>query len=329
MKRSALLLFAALAVLSETKDKKAKIGPTGGIATPGIQIPFASLKPEATVALAAPASSLLFSRDLLAAAPAQILRIATKENKILDPWAAEESLCGGMVSAFGHVWAPACGKNLILKLDPKTGKAVNRLEIGAQAGGRTIAATGDSIWAITDAKGTLSRIDPETNSVVAEIKVAPDCVDLVYEAEALWAACPAQNRVLRIDAKTNVVSHRIEAATEPVALAFANASLYVLGRKDGKISQIDPKTNKATTAIETKVTGVGGSLAAGEGFLWLSQPGFPLTKIDDKNSKVVQQFWGEGAGAIQFAAGSIWLAPAGKPQLLRIDPKRVALTLAE
>ncbi len=320
-----LLGVLALAAAKE----KGKVVPTGGIATPGIQIPFANLKSEAVITLDGPASALLFAQNLLATQGAKIARIDTKTNKTLEAWTATEGLCGGLASAFGALWVPSCGKNSILKIDTKSGKTSNTLEFGAQAGEQTIAASSDSVWAITDSKGTLSRIDPKEHTVVAEFRLATGCNALAYEAEAIWATCPAENRVLRVDPKTNVVTQRIEAAAEPIAMAFAEGTLYVLGKKEGKISKIDPKTNKVTGTIETKVSGAQASMAFGEGYLWLSQPGFPLTKIDIKNDKVVQQFFGEGAGTLKFAAGALWLAPTGKPEVKRIDPKRVAATLAD
>jgi hypothetical protein len=42
--------------------------------------------------------------------------------------------------------------------------------------------------------------------------------------------------------------------------------------------------------------------------VWVTSPGFPLTRIDPKDEKVVQQFYGEGGGAIAVGQGWIWLA---------------------
>lgn len=320
-----LLGVMALAAVKE----KGKVVPVGGITVPGIQIPFANLKAEAVVTLDGPAGALLFAQNLLATQGAKIARIDTKGNKALEAWSAAEGLCGGLANAFGSLWAPSCGKNSLLKIDTKSGKTSNTLEFGAQAGDQTIVASSDSIWAITDAKGTLSRIDPKEHNVVAEFRLATGCNALAFEADAIWATCPAENRVLRIDTKSNLVKERIEVASEPIAMAFAEGTLFVLGKKEGKISKIDPKTNKVTGTIETKVSGAVGTMAFGDGYLWLSQTGFPLTKIDVKNDKVMQQFYGDGAGTLKFAAGSLWLATTGKPEVKRIDPKRVAATLAE
>jgi streptogramin lyase len=324
------LLVLSAQVPAQGKDlQKGKLPAPAGISTPGIQIPFSKLKIEATAALPEEASQLMFARDVLAVAGKQIARIETKANRPLEAWPADAPLCGGMVSAFGHLWAPACDKNAILKLDARTGKVKKLLEVGAHSGALTVAATKDSIWAITDARGTLSRIDPQEDAVVAEIRIPTDCSTLLYASDALWASCPETNRVLRIDDQVNVVKERLETVDAPGALLFGEGTLFVYGQKEGKIAKLDPKTNKVTGKIETLVPGSAASMVLGDGHLWLSQKGFPLTKINTKDEKVVQQFRGEGAGMLLFASESLWLAPAGKKELLRIDPKRVAVTLAD
>ena len=63
---------------------------------------------------------------------------------------------------------------------------------------------------LTDARGTLSRIDPVENLVVAEFRVYADCNTLMFGETALWLTCPAENRVLRVDPQTNLVDKSIE-----------------------------------------------------------------------------------------------------------------------
>jgi streptogramin lyase len=100
--------------------------------------------------------------------------------------------------------------------------------------------------------------------------------------------------------------------------------------KDGKIDRIDPKTNKVSKTIETGVSGsASGGLAFGGGWLWVTLPGFPISRIDPKDEKVVQQFRGPGGGAIFFGQGSVWLTNVQEGTLWRIDPKRIVATLAE
>jgi virginiamycin B lyase len=95
------------------------------------------------------------------------------------------------------------------------------------------------------------------------------------------------------------------------------------------LERIDPKTDKVIKTIELGVPGAEGSIAIGQGSVWVSQAGFPLTRIDPATDKVVQQFWGEGGGLVHFGLNSLWLGKVGGDKLWRVDPKRVAATLAE
>jgi virginiamycin B lyase len=97
------------------------------------------------------------------------------------------------------------------------------------------------------------------------------------------------------------------------------------------VERIDPKTNKVIKTIELSVPHAGGNIAFGEGYVWVTQTGFPLTRIDPQTEKerVVQQFWGEGGGLMTIASGAIWLSNTGQGTVSRLDPKRVIATLAE
>ena len=152
---------------------------------------------------------------------------------------------------------------------------------------------------------------------------------MLFAENALWITCPKDGKVLRVNATTNLVVNRVDTSAEPVALAAGEGSVWAFCKTEGKIARIDPKTNKAGATIELKTPGLAGELTFGEGFLWASAPGYPVMRIDPATDKVVQQFAGDGGGAIYFAAGSIWI-PNLKPKTVsRFDPKRIKATLAE
>lgn len=319
-----------LVFLSALGACAAEVSPLKGVKTPGVQIPFASLKAEMEFEAAAPASIVSADGIVFAnAAKDGLVRVDTraKEKKLADPISGLKGVCGGVVSAFGSLWAGSCDGKSVTRIDAKSAKVTETLAVGMGSARVAIAATADSIWALTDNRGTVSRIDPQQNAVVAEFRVYADCGSLVFGEGALWMACPAEGRVLRIDPQTNLVDKSIEVAAQPEALAIGEGSVWALCAKEGKIDRIDPKTNKVAKTVELGTGATGGSIAAGEGSVWVSAAGFPLTRIDPGTEKVVQQFFGGEAGAIQAAAGSVWLAQPAK--VVRFDPKRIAATLAE
>jgi streptogramin lyase len=290
------------------------------------------LKAEAEIAIDAPVETFYVAADaayLAGKSKSEILPIDLKTNKPDAALAGFNKPCGNMVSAFGSVWVANCGEAKIHRMTAKTKKITASVDVPTMAAAHAVAATPDSVWVLSDEKTTLTRIDPDTNGVVAEVRLPAACNSVLFAETALWVTCPKDNKLLRIDALTNLVDKRIDVPAQPIAAAAGESSIWVLSKTDGKITRIDPKTNKATATIELGTPGLDGDLAFGEGYLWASQPGFPVVRIDPTSDKVAQQFAGPGGGVMYVGAGSVWI-PNLKPNTLsRFDPKRIKATLAD
>jgi YVTN family beta-propeller protein len=319
--------------------KKTPWPPKTGVKTPGVQIPIINLKPEAEISLPAPAGSFLFTTDqvlITISGMDQIVRVEGRTNKTLEPFSGIAKPCGGLANAFRNLWVVSCGSKGVARLETATGKSVAAIDAGSGTAPLGIVSSPDSIWVLTDDKTTLTRIDPDTNSVVSEVRLPASCRSISFADSSIWTVCPGEKRVIRINPQTNLVTARIEVTPEPVSLAFGGAtpaenSIWVLSRKEGKVARIDPKTNKVIATIDLGFTNADGNLAFGDGFVWVTAPGFPITKISAQleKEKVVQQFAGDGGGMIQFGLNSVWLMNTSYSNVWRIDPKRVAATFAE
>jgi virginiamycin B lyase len=326
-------IFSAV-LFSAAKPKNAPpAGPAKGVKTPGVQIPFTNLKAEATIPAAGKPAWIYFAAGgpgaIYFPGPDKLEKVDAKSNKPGDPASGLKKPCGGMVSAFGSLWAPTCGDGSLQRLDAKTMKVTATIATGTADALGSIAASSDSVWMLTDNKATLSRIDPDQNAVSGEFRLPAGCRSLTFAENALWIACPALNKVLKINPATNNVDKRIEVAANPISIAAGQGSIWVLGGKDGKIDRIDPKTDKVIKTIDLLAPAVDGAVAFGEGYLWVTMPGFPLTRIDVASETVAQQFWGEGGGAILTSPGALWLTNLNNGTISRIDPKLVLATLAE
>ena len=99
-----------------------------GIKTPGVQIPFTELKPEAELAVAP--QWLAFTDAPLAADEKGIYKIDAKKNELGDAVAALGKPCGGAVSAFTSRWIPTCADGALVRLDPKTWKTTATIAVG-------------------------------------------------------------------------------------------------------------------------------------------------------------------------------------------------------
>lgn len=309
--------------------KKGKSAPVAGVKTPGVQIPAASLKPEAEIAAV---SEALVSSDSVYVVDSSkniVLKVDAKSSKVGEGLTGFKKPCGGIVNAFGSLWVPNCGDGTLARADGKGNKITATIPVSMAPGNQAIASSPDSIWLLTDERTTLARLDPEGNKLVAESRLPAGCNSLVYGEGALWVSCPKEDKVLRIDPNTNLVVNGIEIAGQPTASTAGEGSIWVFCQKEGKVARIDPKTNKVTATVELNLPNSRGSMAAGEGSIWVSVPGFPVSRIDPATDKVVQQFVGEGGGSIYIAAGSVWLSNPSQGKILRLDPKRIKATFAE
>lgn len=326
--------LAIAAAETADKAKRAAAGPKGGVKAPGVLIPRERLKFDAEIRVDAPGLVGMGEMAIVPSRPKDLLaRIDLKANKADDPITGVTQPCSGTVTAFGSLWAASCGAQTAIRIDVKSWRIAATLAIGAGDVLHGLAATAESVWMLTDNKTTLARIDPASNQVVAEIRLPAGCNAIESGEDALWVACPEDNAVLRVDANKNLVEKRIEVSKSPRALAVGEGSVWVLCDKEGKIDRIDAKTNKVVKTVETGVAAGGGNMAFADGSLWVTQAGFPLTRVDPGvepgSERVAQQFWGEGGGIVAAGPGAVWLSNVKEGTVWRLDPKRVRATLAE
>jgi virginiamycin B lyase len=318
------LMHAADEPAPPEKQRKA------GVTTPGVQIPISALKPDAVFEVPGSPDWSAVGESVWVSNKSNnsIIRIDPKANKVADTIAVGNKPCSGLAIGFGSLWVPNCVDQTLSRIDVETGKvtATVPMGIGNTEGG--LATGAGSLWMLTDANGTLARIDPANNKVVAEIYVPRGSFTAAFGEGAVWVTSTQENVVTRVDPATNLVVETIPVGKAPRFLAVGEGAVWTLNQTDGTVSRIDPKTNKVVATIEAGLPGTGGDIAAGEGSVWVTLFGFPISRIDPASNKVVQQFVGEGGDAIRVGLGSVWLSNLKAGTVWRIDPKRIEATLA-
>jgi len=107
-------------------------------------------------------------------------------------------------------------------------------------------------------------------------------------------------------------------------MAAGDDALWVQNRYDGSVSKLDPITNHELVRINAWAPTPAGDIAAGAGAVWLSVNGMPVTRIDQRTDRVTHQFvGGDGADAIRWGVGALWVADHKIGELWRIDHKRI------
>lgn len=347
--RKLLLSFwfiaAGIAVLAQAQAPQSQSGtPTAkpkrpGVSTPGVRIPITRLKPDAVFELPGVPDWLAIDDHVwVSNSPKNTVhRLDPKTNTVVATIEVGRHPCSGLAAGFGSLWVPTCGEKdgdrivgrslARVSLKDGTVEATLPFEVPQSEGG--IASGAGSVWMMTDAKGTLTRIDPATNKAVAEVYVAPGSYAVAFGEEAVWITSTEQNVLTRVNARTNVVEQTIEVGPRPRFLAVGEGSVWTVNQGDGTISRVDVKTNKVVATIEAGIPGPGGEIAVGDGSVWVTSFEYPITRIDASTNKVVQQFYGEGGDAIRFGHGSVWLSNLRAANVWRIDPKRIIATLPE
>jgi YVTN family beta-propeller protein len=124
-----------------------------------------------------------------------------------------------------------------------------------------------AVWVANQFDNSVSRIDPQTNRVVATIPVPDGVADLAVGRDAIWAA---GDLVVRIDPQTNRVVATVPLGAQPSSLAATDDAVWVTNVVDGTITRIDPQTNQVTATIHT--VGEPVQVAANDRAVWVAYP---------------------------------------------------------
>jgi hydroxyacylglutathione hydrolase len=225
--------------------------------------------------------------------------------------ASAPGICGAPVVAFGSLWIASCSEKSVLRLDGATGKIIVRIATGVADldGELSLAAGAGSIWILSDKKGMLSRIDPSSNQVIAEIPVKPNSFCAVFGFDAVWITNTGAGSVQRINTSTNIVEATIDVGPTPRFLAAGERGVWTLNQGDGTISRIDPQTNKLVATIEGKVPGTGGDIATGNGRVWVRAIRGRMLQSLNPMINEVEKVYGplNGSGAVRVTNQQVWV----------------------
>jgi virginiamycin B lyase len=250
-----------------------------------------------------------------------ISELDPKANQVGAVITVAKKPCSGLAIAFGSVWVPICSDGSVQRVDPKSQKIVASVPSGVANTEGGITAGEGSVWMPSDAAGVLSRIDPATNKVVSKISIPEGSYTAAFYADAVWITSTKNNLLTRVDAKSEKVVASVPVGPAPRFLAAGLGSVWTLNQGDGTVTRVDPATNKVSSTIEVGVPGGGGDIAVGEGAVWISANGKPLSKIDPATNRVVTQYVGKGGDALRVGLGSLWLSNHEFHEVWRIDPK--------
>jgi virginiamycin B lyase len=187
------------------------------------------------------------------------------------------------------------------------------------AGSGPIALGEGALWALGEQ--TVSRIDLDTNQVVATTPVGEFPQALAIGYGAVWAT-GLDGTVTRIDPLTNQVSGTIPVASSSGlnGVAAGAGAVWVSSGEQGMVYRIDPNTNQVIATIQVEPWS--SQIATTQDAVWVTNPNNPiLTRIDPGTNEVSAAIRLDcSTRELAADATAVWVACDGVPALLRIDP---------
>jgi YVTN family beta-propeller protein len=176
------------------------------------------------------------------------------------------------------VWVSnsGAGGDSVARIDPHSNRLVGR-PVRTGASPQSLAVGGGSLWVANHDALTVTRIDPASGKVMADIPVPSEPHRVAWGAGAAWVGNWHDNSVSRIDPHTNRV------VGSPISIGSHHAGNLVVGAggvwvtsdyrtnaaaEDVVVVRIDPTSNRAVETIA-----VGGhpiDVAAVGGAVWVS-----------------------------------------------------------
>jgi virginiamycin B lyase len=280
-----------------------------GVQTPGVQHEMAELVPIATFAVEGRPDWMAVTQDAVWVTSSNVNHVVRLDAKTNQPGkiltVAEP--CAGLAVGFGSLWIPSCGDHMVVRVDAETGRLQAKVAASPadDEGGITVGA--GSVWIVTSKDGDLARIDPAINAVKAHIRIPEGSFNPVFANGSIWITSNAGNMLVRIDPATNRVNGEIPVGSRPRFLTVGGGSIWVLNQGDGTIARVDVSTGKRTALIAAGIPGVGGEITFGDGAVWATVIGYPITRIAPGTNTVVGQWHGSGGDSIRVGHGSLWL----------------------
>ncbi len=313
----AVAVMAALNVLAEQPPK-----PLPGI--PAIQVPFSSLKPSATFKVGGTADWVQVTESAVwvaAAKPFSVQRIDPKHNKLVATIPLSGEVCSGQAYGFGSLWVPVCGKNpSLVRIDVGINQISAEIPIPFASPEGGITTCGDSVWMVTDKRGTtLSRINPAANEVVRQIYLPAGSFNPLCSAGIVWVTSTKLNVLTAVGASSGKVLDSIPVGPGPRFLTAGGGSVWTLNQGDGSVTRVDAETMKVTATIPLGVPGPGGDIDYGANIVWVSMMDVPLTAIDAKSNRAFRQWAGKGGDSLRFGFNCIWLTDYYSGSIERIS----------
>ena len=207
----------------------------------------------------------------------------------------------------------------VSRLDPESGDVVETIDLRPAPGGHVpnvlpglsvqhVAVSPEAVWVI-NRDLSVSRIDPRTNRIVAQVEGVKANNIAVGDGD-IWVA--EESGLAEIDPSTNEVARRVPLDADLSTLAVGGGAVWVADPEGGNVWRVDTGPRLKTTAIEVE-TWVA-RLAFGEGALWAtSEIADSIHRIDPRTGASRRVAGATSPRGVDAGDGTVWVTAATPP----------------
>jgi len=210
-----------------------------------------------------------------------------------------------LAGGFGSEWVTSTTTDQLFRVDWKTA-TVTPIPVGSQPEGVAVGA--GAVWVADSGDGTVDRVSPQSNTVVARIVVGtgPDCVTVF--ANSVWVTNSLSATVSEIDPAQNAVVRTITTGAEPAGVAGGDGALWVVDEGNATVQELDPSTGEQVSAPISVGKGPT-AVVFGAGAAWVTNTlDGTLSRIDPADDGVITSLAEAGAEGVAIAGDRVWVS---------------------
>jgi DNA-binding SARP family transcriptional activator/streptogramin lyase len=171
-----------------------------------------------------------------AADPGVLTRINAETLRKTGRYPVVSSTPQAIAVADGSVWV--LDEDGLIRVDPRTGEIVARIQAGVQPVG--LAAAGGAIWVVSRSgqsytqgamgqigHSTLTDVDPTTNTATTTIELPGRPTAVAAGGGSVWVSDDPGKAVIDVDARTGRIRRIVYLGSRPEGIAFADGRVWV------------------------------------------------------------------------------------------------------
>jgi DNA-binding beta-propeller fold protein YncE len=220
-----------------------------------------------------------------------VFRVDPQTNRVVDRIPVDPP--SGLAFGHGSVWATSISYGTVSRIDPQTDKVVAKIKVGRGALDIATDECSGAVWVAStylpktyggydfpkySEDRNLTRIDPDTNRVAAEIPIEAHshygggANNVAVGEGAVWVLSGDGN-LLKVDPATNEIAARVSVGDSPSHLAVYGGGVWAMVQvKEFRLVRVNPHTMHVVASEDIgPIPKIGeGGLAAGGGYVWFS-----------------------------------------------------------